>query len=467
MSFSDPPPAVRAAQRELSRRQFLKSAMLTTGAAIAVPTFLSACGSSETQTPSSTGAASSSAASSSAAGATPLTTSSTVNQWDWERGGPPANEALFKADALFKAKYPDVSLKSTAQPYGNIQQVVTAANQAKSGPDVFEYFTTASLFAISPSLLQLDPYVQDFIGGLNDLEAFTQDGKLWGIPYSRQGFIWYYNKPMFAKAGITKSPETYEELLEVCKKLKAAGMVPIAGGGKDAENQAFIWYQFVAGLAPGTLYDDLFVTGKMKITDPAPRKAFESTVNLLKDNVLPGYASIPYFMDGIDTFKQGKAAIINGLASDVAHWFEFGEALGDENVGWFATVGFEGENGGKPYYYPVGSGSGWAIPNYATNQQSGLDYARLAASPDVAEVMIKVGKIPALKNAPMDKAPAVLKDILAAVEAYPHLQAGPTPEVESSIGLQMLDVLTGGTDVDSALGKVQESIDQAIAAAAK
>ena len=43
---------------------------------------------------------------------------------------------------------------------------------------------------------------------------------------------WDY-KERFEKAGITETPQTLEDLLDVCKKLKDAGMTPISAGNYD------------------------------------------------------------------------------------------------------------------------------------------------------------------------------------------------------------------------------------------
>lgn len=48
--------------------------------------------------------------------------------------------------------------------------------------------------------------------------AFTQNGWVGG---------WFYNKALFEKAGITELPETWDEFIAVCLKLKEAGIVPI------------------------------------------------------------------------------------------------------------------------------------------------------------------------------------------------------------------------------------------------
>ncbi len=75
--------------------------------------------------------------------------------------------------------------------------------------------------------------------------AFTIDGKIYGMPTSVLPGGIYYSKDLFAKAGITSTPTTFEELNADVTKLKAAGITPIALGGKDAWPAAH-WYYFFA-----------------------------------------------------------------------------------------------------------------------------------------------------------------------------------------------------------------------------
>lgn len=75
--------------------------------------------------------------------------------------------------------------------------------------------------------------------------AFTIDGKIYGMPTSVLPGGIYYSKDLFAKAGITSTPTSFEELNADVTKLKAAGITPIALGGKDAWPAAH-WYYFFA-----------------------------------------------------------------------------------------------------------------------------------------------------------------------------------------------------------------------------
>jgi raffinose/stachyose/melibiose transport system substrate-binding protein len=77
------------------------------------------------------------------------------------------------------------------------------------------------------------------------LQAFTVDGKLYGMPTSVLPGGIFYSKDLFAKAGITDTPKTMDDLSAAVAKLKTAGISPIALGAKDAWPAAH-WYYFFA-----------------------------------------------------------------------------------------------------------------------------------------------------------------------------------------------------------------------------
>lgn len=86
-------------------------------------------------------------------------------------------------------------------------------------------------------LLPLDSYVaksysttggQPFSAVVNktllDLARQLGGGSVKNIPYQPSAFITMYNKGLFEKAGVTSLPKTWDELLDVCAKLKAIGV---------------------------------------------------------------------------------------------------------------------------------------------------------------------------------------------------------------------------------------------------
>jgi len=68
-------------------------------------------------------------------------------------------------------------------------------------------------------------------------------GKYTVIPAAKQYRIQcFYNKDQFEEAGITETPKTWDEFVEVCDKLTAAGKTPlICGGAKDIWATGLYW----------------------------------------------------------------------------------------------------------------------------------------------------------------------------------------------------------------------------------
>jgi raffinose/stachyose/melibiose transport system substrate-binding protein len=104
-------------------------------------------------------------------------------------------------------------------------------------PDLFMLKSDRSEFDVlakSGRVLDLTPYLKadaKLKAKLNDtgsLANYTDNGKLLGIPYAK-GFVGiYYNKALFAKAGINSFPTTWEDFFAACDKLSQAGITPIS-----------------------------------------------------------------------------------------------------------------------------------------------------------------------------------------------------------------------------------------------
>ncbi|WP_205328194.1 extracellular solute-binding protein [Glycomyces sp. YM15] len=73
------------------------------------------------------------------------------------------------------------------------------------------------------------------------LESYTIDGKLYAIPFDQGVVGFWYNKDLFAEAGITDTPTTWAEFTEDVQTLKDAGITPIALGGGDKWPIHYYW----------------------------------------------------------------------------------------------------------------------------------------------------------------------------------------------------------------------------------
>jgi ABC-type glycerol-3-phosphate transport system substrate-binding protein len=143
----------------------------------------------------------------------------------------------------FNKKHPDMKIKLEGQPVDQHEQRMTIAAQSGTLPEIFwVYDSLAKTMVKSGDLLDLSPILAE-----NDLKAkfapsmlagFRSGNVQYGLPYQALITGFYYNKAILDECKIAV-PETFDDLLAAVKKLKAAGVVPIAQG---ANNSSFsVW----------------------------------------------------------------------------------------------------------------------------------------------------------------------------------------------------------------------------------
>ncbi|MCT4619094.1 MAG: extracellular solute-binding protein [Marinisporobacter sp.] len=157
----------------------------------------------------------------------------------------------------------------------------------------------------------LDDYVSDetrkeLIPGLR--EKFSNDGKLYGIPWHNDTRFFMYNKKMLDQAGISELPKTWAELEEQSKLLKEKGLAKY--GYIDSYMQAqsgsnqiiFLTYAF-----GGKFFDD---KGQpIMATDPGVKKAFEFMVRGLNDSKIIDPSSLTADYESVsNVFNMGNTA---------------------------------------------------------------------------------------------------------------------------------------------------------------
>lgn len=72
------------------------------------------------------------------------------------------------------------------------------------------------------------PYGEAVMGSLLELgRGHSESGELMAVPYQPFVIAFMYNKEHFETAGIDAVPETWDDLMAACEKLKAAGFTPM------------------------------------------------------------------------------------------------------------------------------------------------------------------------------------------------------------------------------------------------
>jgi len=151
-------------------------------------------------------------------------------------------DAIQKVVDQFKAKFPKVKVIVKS---GQDDSKTTQSIAAGQGPDVALSGSTDSVgkFCSTGAWQDLTPYLTRDKVDLTDIPQVVQDytayqGKRCTMPLLADAYGLYYNKKLFAAAGITSPPKTFSELTADAKKLtqrsangnlKVAGFDPLSG----------------------------------------------------------------------------------------------------------------------------------------------------------------------------------------------------------------------------------------------
>jgi multiple sugar transport system substrate-binding protein/raffinose/stachyose/melibiose transport system substrate-binding protein len=173
------------------------------------------------------------------------------------------------------------------------------------------------LQSITPSTFAqaglLKPYDQNWVDA-NFLLPLgnAYKGKVYIPPTNSQIIpMVFYNKTLFAKAGITAPPKTWSDFMTVCAKLKAVGITPVELGGGDpfaaSMPLAGILAADVLGKNPKWLQDRY--AGKVKFTDANVQAAVAKYRTMAKNGYFEDGALGVKYADSITNFTSGQTAM--------------------------------------------------------------------------------------------------------------------------------------------------------------
>lgn len=193
-----------------------------------------------------------------------------------------------------------------------LQQKVKTMIAAGQTPDIFNYNFNPNDLSRQQSgrLLDLNPYMDDAWKSRfteQDLQAMTVDGELTSIPFEKAGILFYYNKDLFAKAGIEAFPTTWDEFFAACEKLKAAGITPISLMTTDDAWHTTNAFTYLAASLAGT---DVFEPGK-SLDTPEVIKAAEYLKKLFEYTTLDALGG-NYSVSSNNFLIGNTAMIIDG-----------------------------------------------------------------------------------------------------------------------------------------------------------
>jgi raffinose/stachyose/melibiose transport system substrate-binding protein len=210
--------------------------------------------------------------------------------------------------------HPNVKIDLQAvgdQPIKDKLRVLAASKQM---PDIYfswagdftQKFVRGQLAADLTSQLKGTDWGNSFVPAA--LQAFTYDGKIYGVPIDLDAKFFVYNTTMFKDAGISV-PQTMADLLTACDTLKAKGGQPIAFGNQ------FGWpaIHYLTQLNPYYVKPDVLASdynpASGAFTDPGYVQALQTLLDL-NTHCLSQKANGLSHESAQATFLAGKAAMM-------------------------------------------------------------------------------------------------------------------------------------------------------------
>ncbi|MCP4756700.1 MAG: extracellular solute-binding protein [Proteobacteria bacterium] len=140
-------------------------------------------------------------------------------------------------------------------------------------------------------------------------QALTQNGVVYGFPLHISYWVWYYNKPLYRKYGLSL-PKTWNELMKQLRFFKSKGIYGIGNAiGRHPNRQrwmSFIVFQEILYRIDADFYTDL-MNGKVHWTDAKAVRAMKIWKKLLDDGYFAP-TDITFGEDLPRMFKEGKLA---------------------------------------------------------------------------------------------------------------------------------------------------------------
>ncbi|WP_438447660.1 extracellular solute-binding protein [Gorillibacterium sp. sgz5001074] len=324
---------------------------------------LAACGSgSDSGSSASSSPATSKAPAASTAAETPKAEKVTITfQNIYPDPTDPKNGMLKKIVAAYEAEHPNIKIELDS--LNTDQQKLKLKTQAasKEVPDItivnpaaqMKPYVDAKLLAPLNDMVEQNGLKGTFQEGI--LDWYTFDKNLYALPDGNNIAVVFYNKELFQQAGV-QVPKTFEEMVDVVKKLKEKKITPMAIGEKDTWTGSFLFMNMLLRTNGGSGFLSDVIAGKKTFEDPAFISAVDAFQSLVQAGAFQEGATSFDYNAGENLFKTGKAAMYF-MGSWATGGIETSSVNGKVGVFKFPTIGGKG----NPNEFMLAPGSAFAI----------------------------------------------------------------------------------------------------------
>jgi multiple sugar transport system substrate-binding protein len=168
----------------------------------------------------------------------------TLTWWDYFNYSPHADEAVTRLLDKYHAAYPEIEVKRTAMKFADFRARLAEAAKNGNFPDVAAIDNAdIPVFAAQGALADLTSRMRAWQGRVSFLDAVQRSvhvgDKDYGIPFRSNTTALWYNKNLFADAGLTKPPATWEELRADAARLTTSAHAGFCFSAASTEEGTF------------------------------------------------------------------------------------------------------------------------------------------------------------------------------------------------------------------------------------
>jgi raffinose/stachyose/melibiose transport system substrate-binding protein len=315
----------------------------------------------------------------------------------WLEGEPGTVNAVTEIIDRYREENPNVTINTTFVGSSLFNPTLVPALNAGEGPDIWMGGTGPGQPAAiieAGHALDLTPYFCEL--GWNEIipegivNYTSSDGKLWSLGDSVETTLFFYNKDIFAEAGI-EVPTTWAQFMDNCTALQEAGYeMPIGLGGADKYPiswwQSMLWGRYAGPegvdnvmFGEGRWDEEAFVQASAKLKEVADHGCFgPNALAELQDDV-----EARFWRGEIPMIYTGPWVIEPGM-----------QAVGDD-ISKFSVFTPPSPIDDAPVYSTEDIGTGWYINAQTAHPDAAADLLNyMLFTPESRQRLLEAGSVP-------------------------------------------------------------------------
>ncbi len=253
------------------------------------------------------------------------------------------------------------------------------------------------------------------------LKLGQYEGKQYVLPYFFSVIGWWYDPDLFAEKGWAP-PKTYAEMLNLCQKIKAAGIAPITYQGQYPD------YMISGMLTPWTISSGgLEAFNACQNLEPG---AWKSPAVIKAASMIKELSDMGYFQQGATAMShtESQAEFVNRRAAMIpcGTWLnsEMKESMPEGRKMAFFLPPVIGDGAGDPTAVMIKI-EPWMVPAEAKNKEAAIDYFKSMTTVEKAKQFVtEKGTLMAIKGANDVELPGYLQ---GAADAFKNSKATYAP----------------------------------------